>query len=190
MLYNALVLPHLQYCLMAWGDFEGNRNIGLGDSLLKLQKRLVGIIDGRRNKYHSDPILADLGILKVGDLYRQQLRIHAWKFWNHKLPSGQALMLTRVSDTHRYSTRHAEAGISSQSRDNRSTTYRVTKEWDSLSRPQRDIGSLSSFKKRSRLGFVSEYRAFNCRIKDCFVCKSEELILSNCSADPLSGTEG
>ena len=26
-LYNGLVLPHLQYCLMVWGDFEscGNR---------------------------------------------------------------------------------------------------------------------------------------------------------------------
>ena len=24
MLYNALVLPDLQYCLMAWGEFEGN----------------------------------------------------------------------------------------------------------------------------------------------------------------------
>ena len=44
MLYNSLVLPHLQHCPMAWGDFQGNRNFTVADSLLKLQKRFVGII--------------------------------------------------------------------------------------------------------------------------------------------------
>ena len=29
-LYNGLVLPHLQYCLMVWGDFKGDRNKTLG----------------------------------------------------------------------------------------------------------------------------------------------------------------
>ena len=34
-LYNGLVLPHLQYCLMVWGDFKGSRNGTLADSLLR-----------------------------------------------------------------------------------------------------------------------------------------------------------
>ena len=29
-LYNGLVLPHLQYCLMVWGDFRGCGNVTLG----------------------------------------------------------------------------------------------------------------------------------------------------------------
>ena len=29
-LYNGLVLPHLQYCLMVWGDFQGCGNVTLG----------------------------------------------------------------------------------------------------------------------------------------------------------------
>ena len=33
-LYNALVLPHLQYCLIVWGDFQEGRNKVLGDTLL------------------------------------------------------------------------------------------------------------------------------------------------------------
>ena len=31
-LYNGLVLPHLQYCLMVWGDFQERRNVTLGGS--------------------------------------------------------------------------------------------------------------------------------------------------------------
>ena len=65
-LYNGLVLPHLQYCLMVWGDFEGDRNKTLGGALLRLQKRLVGLIAGRRGLYHADPLFARFGVLKVG----------------------------------------------------------------------------------------------------------------------------
>jgi hypothetical protein len=33
------------------------------------------IIAGKGGRYHADPLFAKYGILKVGDLYRQQLRI-------------------------------------------------------------------------------------------------------------------
>jgi hypothetical protein len=29
-LYNSMVLPHFQYCLMVWGDFEAGRNLAYG----------------------------------------------------------------------------------------------------------------------------------------------------------------
>jgi hypothetical protein len=77
-LYNSLVLPHLQYCLMVWGNFEADRNKAQEATLLKLQKRFVGIIAGQGGRYHANPLFAKYGILKVGDLYQQQLRMHAW----------------------------------------------------------------------------------------------------------------
>ena len=79
-LYNGLVLPHLQYCLMVWGDFQGGRNVTLRGSLLRYQKRFAGLVAGKRGRYHADPLFAQYGMLKVGDLYRQQLRVHAWCF--------------------------------------------------------------------------------------------------------------
>jgi hypothetical protein len=44
------------------------------------------------------------GVLKVADLYiyRQQLRLHAWKFWNGRLPGGKMASLRRVDESHGY----------------------------------------------------------------------------------------
>jgi hypothetical protein len=52
-LHNSMVLPHLQYCLMVWGDFEASRNFAYGETLLKLQKRFVGLIAGNGGRYIS-----------------------------------------------------------------------------------------------------------------------------------------
>ena len=57
-LYNALVLPHLQYCLIVWGDFEEGRNKVLGENLLRYQKKFAGMIASRSGTYHSDPIFS------------------------------------------------------------------------------------------------------------------------------------
>jgi len=75
-LNNGLVLPHLQYCIMVWRDFEGEGNKTLCGALLKLQKRLVGLIADK----HMDPLFARFAVLKVGDFYRQQLRVHTRQF--------------------------------------------------------------------------------------------------------------
>ena len=119
---------------MAWLDFHGNRNLTLGQCLL----RFAGIIAGEQGRYHSDPIMAQMGILKIEDLYRQQMRIHAWKFWNGKLPPSQADMLGKVSETHEHNTRSAKFGLTRSTHDHRSIGYRIPKEWESLTETQRE----------------------------------------------------
>ena len=170
-LYNGLVLPHLQYCLMVWGDFREGRNAALGDSLLRYQKRFAGLVAGRRGRYHADPLFAGHGILKVGDLYRQQLRVHAWRFWNGRLPVNQASMLDRVGGIHGHATRSARLGMFVSTRDHRSVGYRVPREWAGLSESQRAAGSLAAFKRESRRGFLEGYRAFVCGVRGCVVCE-------------------
>jgi hypothetical protein len=61
---------------MVWRNFEAHRNEAQRETLLKLQKRFEGIIAGQGGRYHVEPLFAKYGILKVGDLYRQQLRMH------------------------------------------------------------------------------------------------------------------
>ena len=170
-LYNGLVLPHLQYCLMVWGDFKGARNVTLGGSLLRYQKRLAGLVAGRSGRYHADPLLSEHGMLKVGDLYRQQLRVHAWRFWNGRLPENQRAMLRRVGDVHGHGTRSARAGLHLATRDHGAVGYRVPQEWGSLSEAQRGARSLAGFKRGSRAGFLAGYASFECG--GCYVCRGE-----------------
>jgi hypothetical protein len=109
---------------------------------LKFPKRFVGLIAGKGGRYHADPLFAGYGILKVGDLYRQQLRLHAWKFWNGRLPEGQMATLRRVDESHGYSTRSARNGLVVGSSDHRLVAYRVPVKWRTLTEEQRGMGSV------------------------------------------------
>jgi hypothetical protein len=81
-LYNSMVLPHFQYCLMMWGDFEAGRN----KALLKLQKRFVGLIAEKGELFFG------YGVLKVGDLYRQQLRLRLSGGWMSRMVTVPGLL--------------------------------------------------------------------------------------------------
>ena len=144
---------------MVWGDFRGARNETLAGSLLRYQKRFAGLVAGKWGLYHSDPLFAQFGMLKVGDLYRQQLRVHAWRFSRGLLPAGQAAMLDRVGDIHQYATRSARTGIALTARDHRVVGYRVPREWAKLTEGQRRLGS--------RVGFLAGCGSFVSCVKGC-----------------------
>jgi hypothetical protein len=169
-LYNSLVLPHLQYCLMVWGNFEADRNKAQGETLLKIQKRFVGIIARQGGRYHVDPLFAKYGILKVGDLYWQQLKLHAWKFHNNRLPDSQAAMLAKVGEFHSYGTRAARSELVVSTENHRMVGYRFPTEWGTLTEEQRAIMSVASFKRSSKGDFLVQYKVFQCGVAGCCVC--------------------
>ena len=107
----------------------------------------------------------------MGDLYKQQLRLFAWRFWNGRLPVNQAAMLSRVSDRHGYGTRAAGAGLVVGSTDHRVVAYRVPVEWGSLPVDLRGLPSLGSFRDGSKRGFLASYAAFQCG--GCWVCRGQ-----------------
>jgi hypothetical protein len=76
-----------------------------------------------------DPLFGKYGILKVGDLYRQQLRMHTWKFHNDRLPDSQAAVFARVRESHSYETRAAHSGLVVSTGDHRMVGYRIPTEW-------------------------------------------------------------
>ena len=110
------------------------------------------------------------GILKIGDLYKQQLRVHAWRSQNGLLPKNQAAMLTRTADLHGYGTRSARRGLAVTARDHRMVGYRVPREWATMTEAQRAVGSLAAFKRGSRGAFLAGYGSFVCADAECWVC--------------------
>jgi hypothetical protein len=150
-------MPDLQYCLMVWGNFEVDRNKAQGETLLKLQKRFVGLIAGKSDRYHADPLFAKYGILEVADLYWQQLRMHAWKFHNGRLPDSQAAMLARVGEYHCYGTKAACSGLVVSMGDRRLVGYRIPTEWGTLTEEQRAIMSMVGFKQSSKGDFLVQF---------------------------------
>jgi hypothetical protein len=164
-----MVLPPLQYCLMVWGNFEADRN-NAEETILKLQKRFVGLIAGKSSRYHPDTLFTKYWILKVGNLYRQQLRMHAWKFHNSRLPDSQAAMSARVRESHSIGTRAAHSGLVLSTGDRKLVGYRIPTEWKTLTEEQRAIASVVGFKQSLKGDFLVQYEAFQCGVVGCWVC--------------------
>ena len=80
-LYNSLILPHINYCIMAWG-FHSNR-------ILKLQKKALRIIIITLSKYnsHSEPLYKKLGFLKVDDIFKLQQLKFDYTYLHDNLPA-------------------------------------------------------------------------------------------------------
>ena len=61
LLYNALVLPYLNYCYLLWGTASKSTL----HRLTILQKKIIRIIDDQPKLTHSSPIFANLNMLKL-----------------------------------------------------------------------------------------------------------------------------
>ena len=81
-------------------------------------------------------------------------------------------MLARTDSVHQYGTRSARTGMALMGRDHRVVGYRVPREWATLTEGERGVGSLGAFKRRSRAGFLAEYGAFVCGVRNCGICMS------------------
>ena len=83
LLYNALVLPYINYCCLVWGfTFPTYIN-----KIEILQKRAMRIIDSQHRLAHADPIFQSLGVLKVKDIAKQQIISLMLRKLNGTLPT-------------------------------------------------------------------------------------------------------
>ena len=77
-IYNTLILPHLNYCVLCWKS-QTNR-------IHLLQKRAIRNINNANYRAHSEPIFKSLNLLKINDIsYLSILKFYS-KLINANLP--------------------------------------------------------------------------------------------------------
>ena len=101
MLYNSLILPHINYCNIVWG----NCNKSKLNSILLLQKKAIRMCTHSDYLAHTDPIFYQLRIIKVHDIHTYQTAIFMFKYTQNLLPLFQNIY-TPNYNIHSYPTRH------------------------------------------------------------------------------------
>ena len=102
-LYNALVLPYINYCCFIWGTNYDNHL----RPILLLQKRAMRIIGGIFLPSSANPIFYKHNILKVQDIAKMQTILLMHKSYLNEMPTSVcALFQIRMNITH--NTRHDE----------------------------------------------------------------------------------
>ena len=87
LLYNSMILPHLQYWILSWG-FK--------------QKRAVRILSNSKYNSHTDPIFKKLNLLKLKDLFELNVLKLFYKYKNNILPFYVSHMFSDYSVSHSY----------------------------------------------------------------------------------------
>jgi len=82
MLYNSLIVPHFNYCLLTWGS-----KISKDGIIHILQKRALRTITSSNYISHTEPLCKELGLIKVTDMFRLAIWKFYFKLMNNTLPS-------------------------------------------------------------------------------------------------------
>ena len=100
-LYNSLILSHVIYCNILWGNCSLTRI----NSLFLLQKRAIRMITNSHYISHTEPLFQRLKTLKIQDIHIFQTCIFMYKYSHNQLPSLFHNIYSLNSNIHTYPTR-------------------------------------------------------------------------------------
>jgi hypothetical protein len=113
-LYFALIHPHLVYGIVARGNAKQTHI----KRTQILQKRAIRYITHSHYNEHTEPLFKSTKILKISDLYTQQVILFMYDFYNNKLPKSflNSFQVHRNNNSHPYPTRHTNLFVLSTPR--------------------------------------------------------------------------
>ena len=176
LLYNSLVLPHLQYGILIWGFKPGR--------LFKLQKRAVRIITNSKYNAHTDPIFRRLNLLKLDDIFRCNALRFVFKLFNDGLPSYFTDTLLTNGPSHTYPTRESDKINNFLRKYRRNTSgakdcirhyiHELLNDTNIIITDKIFSHSYNGFSRYIKQYAISNY-CVNCTIRNCYVCSQQDL---------------
>ena len=103
MLYSSLILPYLNYGILAWG----NTHQSLLDRLLLFQKKSLRVIHNPAILSHTDPLFVNSRLLKINDLSLFHLGQFMYNYSRNTLPHIFDSMFFLNRSFHDYPTRRS-----------------------------------------------------------------------------------
>ena len=101
MLYNALILPYLNYCNITWGNCSKTKL----DHIFLLQKKAVRICTNSPYLMHTNPLFYELKILKVYDINILHTALFMFRYTKELLPPIFSNLFVYNRNVHSYPTR-------------------------------------------------------------------------------------
>ena len=156
MLYNTLIQPHLNYCIIAWAC-TSDQNL---TRLLRLQKRAMRIISHSDIHAHSTPLFCHLKILNIYDLFEFQVALFMYQCYHGLLPSSLLEYFNLNQTIHKYQTRNASNFHFQQIRTalfRNSVFFKGPKIWNSTPTLIKQSPTLNCFKRRYKQYLLENY---------------------------------
>ena len=176
MIYNSLILPHMNYSLLAWG--------ANCYSIELLQKKAVRVINFKSPLAHTEPILKGMDQLKLPDMYTCHLIKLYYKLYRNKLPTYFENFIPEYGESQR-DLRHNNIRLPAIrcEYEKINAKYQMHYRLRELANPSRPplypivhidgdtlSQSLAKFSKYLKSQFISSY-SFHCNINDCYACQ-------------------
>ena len=169
LLYNSLILPHLQYSILCWGS-KCSR-------ISKLQKRALRTITCSKYNAHTEPIFKKLKLLKIDDIYKVSLLKFYHKYNTNKLPLYFKDFLS--TPTHEYFTRGRENPIhgfphtSFAENSVRNSLPIFLEETPDIVKDKVKTHSYQGCSQYFKNFLISNYKSI-CLIPNCYICSKHE----------------
>ena len=144
-IYNAIMLPHLNYCNEIWGN---TYKVHI-DKLFILQKRAIRLITKSDYRCPSLPHFINQKILPIGELVKLNISVFMFKYHKQILPVLFNNMFKKNSSFHIYPTRikdNLHIPITHLTIRTHSIRFTGVKEWNSISNLIQNSSTLSRFR--------------------------------------------